>query len=179
MTSPEINMSMEEVFRWLDEFQKDDNVLLNDLLVVNPSIGHMVEKMRSVITSALAGEGYNDPPGDLELANLNLALMHLPYLLIQNKTPDTWPIAEALVLLISNYLSLYPNPELQEVASNIYSLIITKNEFKLLINACAGLLHRCEIYDNSHVDIYGISKSFTDRLLKLKEDPDNDSASSN
>lgn len=174
-------LSIEETFDLIQEILDNPDVLLMKCNRGNGVMGHMLEKMRSVVVAALNNEEFNDAPGEYEVENFVQELMLLPYLIVQDDTDKIWTYAAAIVILASNYLQLYPNEKLQRGISTIYTLLDGGHHFQMLIIAADMLLNRCEQWSNSQIDLYGISDSFTQRLLrtKLKEEEKENASSSN
>ena len=116
-------LSIEETFDLIQEILDNPDVLLMKCNRGNGVMGHMLEKMRSVVVAALNNEEFNDAPGEYEVENFVQELMLLPYLIVQDDTDKIWTYAAAIVILASNYLQLYPNEKLQRgIFYDLYSV---------------------------------------------------------
>ena len=174
-----LNMSFEEVKEKIEQIQKDPSHLLDIMSLNQAQFPALLDKMMTALTNILADDDREiDSLGDQEILMLQGCLMQIPYILVRNQYPDTWELCGAVLLLVTNYLAVFPNESLSVITQTIYNLYITANRMGLLITAADYILDRWENLRNSEVDIYGVSQSFTNRLLhNFEEENKNDSTS--
>ncbi len=162
-----IHMDYQAVLEKIEKIKNEPALLLDMCLPYANHFPMLLDKMVTAIDLTLkeSDETINSL-GDQEAIQLIQVLRQFPYILLENKHEETWELCAAVILLIANYLTIFPNESLAEANNTLYTLYATNDHFKTLILASEFIIDRYESLINSQIDMYGLSQTFTERLLK-------------
>lgn len=166
LTQTPINYTLEEAKERTTLLFKHREILLDRAEIYYPQFGAVVNKMIACVC-ALADEAEEiQSLGDVEIKALYGGLSFIPIVLLSDRHPDAKEACAALILMTHNYLSCFPDPEMENLVAALYNLIALENNFSLLILASDVLLMQFKSTLGKTQDYYSLSRNFVAEILE-------------
>lgn len=170
-----LNLSYEEVNKKINFLFENRQILFADVDEYFTGFTSVIDKISFVVHSYVDEKSIEEKDAalnELETLYLKGGVSLIPVTLLKSETPETEECCAALLLLISNYLKIYPNNDIQENVDGVYNLLKMKNNFKLVLTASDIIIEKLKMSTSAESNLsefYSISSNFVDKILNKGE----------
>lgn len=165
LTQNPINYTLEEAKEKVSLLFKHRDILFDRAEIYHPQFGAVVNKMLACICALADDAEEIQSLGDVEIKALYGGLSFIPIVLLNDRHPEAKNACAALILMTHNYLSCFPDPELEELVAALYNLIALENNFTLLLLASDVMLMQFKSTLGKTQDYYSLSRNFVAEIL--------------
>lgn len=170
-----LDLSYEEVNKNINFLFENRQILLSEVDEYFAGFTSVIDKISFVIHSYVDDKSIEEKDAvldELETLYLKGGLSLIPVTLLKSEAPETEKCCAALLLLVSNYLKIYPNNDIQEIVDSVYNLLKMKNNFKLVLVASDIIIEKLKMNTSTESNLsefYAISSNFVDKILNKGE----------